>query len=351
VLQDRRSKLVEVRTMMSTADDIIAPTAARVGADMRAARERLGWELSDIARHLRIRRDYLDAIEVGQIASLPGHAYAVGFVRSYATALGLDPDEIGRRFRAEAAQINRKTTLTFPAPVPERGVPAGAVVLLSLVLCVGAYVGWYRFSSDGRPAADVVQPVPERLVALVEPAPVPPVVVPPVVVPPVAAAAATPAQIVTAGISTNSAAAAMPPLGGLQLAAPVAPPASPAPLPGMPDGTRIVLRAKADAWMQVRDPKGGQVLLNRILRAGETWPVPAKTLLMLDTGNAGGTEMLLDGVVMASLGGDGVVRRNLALDPDQIRDGKLAVLPPAAKPPVPVPVPVSVPVSVSVRQP
>jgi cytoskeleton protein RodZ len=124
----------------------------------------------------------------------------------------------------------------------------------------------------------------------------------------------------------------MPPPGGLPVMPQIPPAAQTASQPVLPDGTRIVLRAKADAWMQVRDPKGGQVLLNRILRAGETWPVPAKTMLMLDTGNAGGTEMLLDGVVMASLGGDGVVRRNLALDPDQLRDGKLA----APKPPAPI---------------
>ena len=95
-------------------------------------------------------------------------------------------------------------------------------------------------------------------------------------------------------------------------------------IPGLPEGTRVVLRAKAESWVQVRDPKG-PVVLNRVLRAGETWPVPVKGQLLLTTGNAGGTEILVDGVVAPSLGADGVVRRDLTLDPDAIRDGKLAV--------------------------
>ena len=51
----------------------------RAGAELAAARERLGWTLPDIAAHLRIRLPYLEAIEDGRIADLPGNAYAVGF--------------------------------------------------------------------------------------------------------------------------------------------------------------------------------------------------------------------------------------------------------------------------------
>jgi cytoskeleton protein RodZ len=71
--------------------------------------------------------------------------------------------------------------------------------------------------------------------------------------------------------------------------------------------------------------------LNRVLRGGETWPVPDHTTasgepspLFLTTGNAGGTELLVNGVAAAPLGGDGSVRRDLPLDAEAIRDGKLA---------------------------
>jgi Flp pilus assembly protein TadD len=85
---------------------------------------------------------------------------------------------------------------------------------------------------------------------------------------------------------------------------------------------RIVLRASAFAWIQVRDA-AGQVLLDRELRPDETWPVPNRRGLVFTTGNAGGTELVVDGVATASLGGLGVIRRNVPLDPDLIKDGKL----------------------------
>jgi len=111
--------------------------ASRVGAELRAARLRLGWALPDVAATLRIRLPFLQAIEDGRIADLPGNAYALGFLRSYAASLGLDASEVARRFRAEAREVNQKTELTFPAPVPDRGVPAGAVVLLGALLTAG----------------------------------------------------------------------------------------------------------------------------------------------------------------------------------------------------------------------
>jgi cytoskeleton protein RodZ len=70
--------------------------------------------------------------------------------------------------------------------------------------------------------------------------------------------------------------------------------------------------------------RSGKPLLNRVLKAGETWPVPAQQDLLLTTGNAGGTELLVDGAVAGTLGRPGAVRRDIALDPDAIKGGKLA---------------------------
>lgn len=304
--------------------------ASRVGADLRTARRRLGWELPDIAAALRIRLAHLEALEEGRVADLPGMTYAIGFLRTYAASLGLDPDEMVRRLKADAGQVNRPTELSFPAPVPERGVPAGAVVLLGVVLAIGAYVGWYRLSGQGKLPAEVVPPVPARLAPLADQALPPPP--PKVSAPPPAAPSSVPAPAPVPGpapvpqiasvqpsVPPSSAAAAIP--------TPPAPEASSGPgaegqTPATPDDDRIVLRAKSDAWVQVRD-KTGQVLLSRVLRAGESWPVPPKPTLLLTTGNAGGTELVVDGVVARPIGTPGAVRRDVPLDPDLIKEGKL----------------------------
>ena len=90
------------------------------------------------------------------------------YVRSYAATLGLDLEEVARRFRAEASEIARQTDLVFPVPVPERGLPAGALILLGLILVGGAYIGWYRLSGEGRLPAETVASVPTRLATLAE---------------------------------------------------------------------------------------------------------------------------------------------------------------------------------------
>lgn len=316
---------VEIMTGQPAEDSRRPARLLLVGNELRDARERLGWDLGAIASYLRIRPAVLTAIEDGRLADLPAGAYVVGFLRSYAQILGLDADEVARRFRAEAAELTRKPDLTFPAPVPERGVPAGAVVLLGAVLAVGAYAGWYRMS-DARPGEEPVRQVPQRLAELVKPAPIQ-VQVPP----PPSVVAELPPPPPLPSVPPTSAAAAIPAAGVFGPPLSATPVPAGAGLPPLPEGTRIVLRAKADTWLEVRD-RQGRVLLNRVLRAAETWPVPPgkpPAQLLLSTGNAGGTEVLVDGQLTASLGNDGVVRHDLPLDPDAIRDGRLA--PPAAR--------------------
>ena len=302
--------------MMSSAieQENVRPLAPRAGADLRAARERIGWSLQDIATALRIRSQYLEALEAGRINDLPGNAYALGFLRTYAVALGLDPNEVARRIKAEVAAVNEKTRLAFPVPVPERGVPAGAVVLLGVLLAVGAYAGWYRLSGEGRLPAETSTQVPVRLASLADQA--------------VHLQTARPIQVAAPAEPPPVQQAEAPPVPAISPSSAAAAPVTPLPVPAGQSGqSRIVLRASADAWVQVRD-RAGPVLLNRTLHPGETWEVPAKPNLLLTTGNAGGTDLVVDGVTIPSLGGSGAVRRDVPLDPDLIRDGKL----PAAGP-------------------
>ncbi len=148
--------------------DTVPPIAAGVGADLRAAREQAGWTLPQVAAALRIRLAYLEALEEGRIGLLPGNAYAVAFMRSYAKILGLDPEEIVRRFRREAAEVNERTELEFPAPLPERGIPAGAIVVVGLVIAIGGYAVWWHGGGAPAPAPRVAS-VPAHLAAIAQP--------------------------------------------------------------------------------------------------------------------------------------------------------------------------------------
>ena len=279
--------------------------AARVGTELRAARQRLGLALPDVAAKLCIRLHYLEAVEDGRLADLPGHVYAVGFARAYATLLGLNANEAARRFRPEANAADQKTELVFPVPVSDRHVPAGAVVLLGVLLAAGSYAGWYRYSFDARPTADSVPVVPERLAALADRAA-------PSISPQVASVAPGPPAV-----APTAPADKLPPEEPIVVAAV---PAAPPPPAAVTDEGRVLLRLNSDTWIQVRE-RQGHVLLNRVMRGGESWPVPKGAALLLTTGNAGGTELLVDGEATPPLGPSGAVRRDVALEPDMLKGG------------------------------
>ena len=64
------------------------------GKVLRETRERKGYDLTTVARRLRIRPDILRAIEAGDFAAMPPRGYTRNMVNAYARLLGLNPTEI-----------------------------------------------------------------------------------------------------------------------------------------------------------------------------------------------------------------------------------------------------------------
>ena len=133
---------------------------------LKQTRERYGQSLRDVSASLRIRLAYLQAIESGRFRELPGTTYAVGFVRSYAEYLGLDANEIVRRFKGEVEGLDNRTQLAFPEPVPEGKVPGGAIIIVSLVVLAIGYGGWYAISNRDAEGQGLIPRVSESLKGL-----------------------------------------------------------------------------------------------------------------------------------------------------------------------------------------
>jgi len=145
----------------SNAADSAAPTA--VGGLLRQSREGAGLNIADAARALRISQKYLEALEDGRHTDLPGTAYAIGFVRSYAEHLHLDSDEIVRRYKDEAAGVGNRNDLVFPKPIVDGGVPGGAVLGLGVMVAAVAYGVWYWNSTNTEVEIARVEVVPEHM--------------------------------------------------------------------------------------------------------------------------------------------------------------------------------------------
>jgi len=70
-----------------------------LGIFLRQAREEKHMTLAEAADKTKIRQAYLEAIEAGDLASLPEDpVYVRGFVRIYAKVLGLDPDQAAKMY-------------------------------------------------------------------------------------------------------------------------------------------------------------------------------------------------------------------------------------------------------------
>ena len=69
-----------------------------LGAILKAAREKKGVSLEDIQMITKIRLKHLEALEAGDFAQLPGEVYVKGFLANFAKTVGLDGDEIIKKY-------------------------------------------------------------------------------------------------------------------------------------------------------------------------------------------------------------------------------------------------------------
>jgi cytoskeleton protein RodZ len=342
----------------------MTPRRLSVSDMLRNRRVECGLDVDYVAQILRIRPAVLVAIEKGEFDQLPGPAYAVGFVRSYATYLGLDAEALVIRFKNETTAVARRPHLEFPLPIRDSRVPTGPLLIICILLAIITYGGWYYLSSKPDQMAGMVPTVPERLQRLLAmPAPhkdneAPAPAAAPQSQPPAAPVSTASSEAVTVP-PPQVAVTAAPPAAVSQPPAPTAtqptvvdgvPPvenrpgataANVASLPatpdlaqppvsgdaakppgdasyGAPDGqARVVLHAIADSWVQVRD-KASNLLFTRVLKSGERYNVPNQPGLTLIAGNAGGLDITVDGMNAPSIGEAGRVARNVSLDPDHL---------------------------------
>ena len=449
-------------------------------AELREARLRGGYSLSDAAHVLRIQEHYLEALEEGRFDQIPGTTYIIGFLRSYSGFLGLDPDEIIDAFKREQGLGTKEPRLAFPSPSDSSPKPKFWLILLVLVLAGLAYGGWQYQSTGGQIATDLVDDVSTKLTEAVglsetdatgggvtggdaapetaaaqpaaeatpeppaetatapvaaevttaapsepepsasgqvEPAPAAPRQEEPARAEPAPAdpaatdvadanlipaaevwdeAAPSEPSVASAENSDPSPAIAVPldfvvaEVGGTDstissadeavagdvtqpsgttdsvdvaradaaatdtdtvdeaASAPAAtepmadvppeetaPPSTTTEEPSLPSAdagyvpkvygrtnfdSRVVITAVDDSWVQVQGPDN-ELLLTRILHAGDSYRVPDRPGLVMVTGNAGGLEVKVDDAVAPALGPLGVVMRNIALDPDRLLSG------------------------------
>lgn len=200
-----------------------------VGERLRVAREAKNLSLDDVARQTRIPVRHLEHIERGEWDALPAITYSVGFARSYANTVDLDGAQIGAEVRQQLGGIrpgNAAVTPFYepadPARVPPRSI-AIAAALLAVLIVIG-YLVWRSSAVGDDSPADVAITQSEGPAAANQ-------------------AKSRPAQATV-----------------------------PAPAPG---NGPVVLTAAEDVWLRIDQAGGGAPLYMGILKAGQTYQVPA----------------------------------------------------------------------------
>ena len=258
---------------------LVLATDDHVGAALRRARESLGLDVEDIAQATHVRGLYIAALEAFDLDALPARPFAVGYVRAYARALGLDQETVVTRFKRETPGEDTKLRAPLGAQFG-KGATSRNLVCAALVVVIGL-VAWnllVRMRSQAPRATLLASSAPIRSgfgtgpAILGAPLPAPPEATtpPPYETPGLAAATAATgpdtAAVVTARIAAEAAASR--PTNAISAGAAFVAHGAVFGAPGA--GSGIVLQAIRPMSLVVRGA-GGAVYFARQLATGEAW--------------------------------------------------------------------------------
>jgi len=130
----------------------------QIGRSLRMVRERRGLALATVEQETRIPARRLTALEEERFDLLPERIYALGFLRTYAEYLGLDPqpyvDELSARLPSEDAY---DAPPLLPAASRSR-VLRPAIVSAGTLALTAAVVGLLALRSGGGHPRTVISP-------------------------------------------------------------------------------------------------------------------------------------------------------------------------------------------------
>lgn len=261
---------------MNDMAEVVLPT---VGQRLKAQREKRGIALADVAATTKIAKAALLAIERDDVKLLPGGIFSRSFVRSYAEALGLDPDATARDFMAQFPSAEDPVEALGSKGSTGRRISPGAWALLQFGLAsvplVIALI-WFALPT-GRPSE-----------------------------------AGLTADRVAAATSDIQAPALLRPVSTETKLHPEAMEAA-----HQTGVLNLVLTMKAACWVSAESD--GHPIIGRLLNPGEVIELNADRVVAFKIGDAGAVAMQINGEAARSLGRPGQVV-NARIDASNFRD-------------------------------
>jgi len=135
-----------------------------IGDQLRSTRLQKGFSLEEVSIRLKVRVEYVRALEDEDYASLPGGIYGKIFLKKYINFLGLDYKNIVKNFVKERKiylsdaddvfskkVIKRHKLIIFPK------VFRNILIVLAIITCV-LYLGIYLKKITAAPRLEIIEP-------------------------------------------------------------------------------------------------------------------------------------------------------------------------------------------------
>ncbi|WP_462390729.1 helix-turn-helix domain-containing protein [Acidovorax sp. Q11] len=305
--------------------EVVESGGLTAGGLLREARQASGMHIAALAVALKVPVNKLEALEADNFTVLPDTVFVRALASSVCRVLKVDPAPIlallpqspSPSLAADSAGINApvkgsvgKSTVSSSS-FSGNGSASRSVGFVVLALLVGALALYFFPRGEDRAAsssasAPVLSSAPDAVPTGAadapaaerpsEPAPAPAATAP---APTLVAAPALSAAVTAAPATATAPAAASAPVVGAS---------APAPAADAPAGT-LVLRARSESWVQVKDATGA-LALQRNLAAGESVSVSAQPPLAVVVGRADATEVTVRGKPfdLAAVSRDNVAR-------------------------------------------
>lgn len=279
-----------------------APAYGSPGMAIRAARERAGLSLEELATRTRIARPVLDAMENDDYPQLLEPVYARGYYRKCAAALGIDEkpliDAYQAAYKPKPASSAARLQLVSGGErnAAHRRSRSMAVIapIVAIVVCAVIWVVLQQSMSPppatGTTTTSTLSPVDPAI----------PVeglasdTLPPVEAPVDGSAPAITPEVAAEAMAVDGLAAS----GALDPNAPApdagAPPVTVADAVAQPTDAKLVLSFSAISWARVEDATG-KSLLSGVMGVGERREVEGKPPYSIFLGNAPGVTMEFGG--------------------------------------------------------
>ncbi len=211
----------------------------------------MGMSYADVSELTKIQPQFLESIENLAKSELPSIGYVLGYVRTYAKAMGLDGTSAVARYKTDSEVPENLGMRDRPHFVPQRKIrmPRGLFPAMTVVAIAGMLTVWYGTQTETQ------------------------------------AATANGPDLTPRTTETTAA---------------------------IHDPNMVTVKALAPSWVQIKD-KTNRVIISRIFVTGETWQTQRGSGAILSARDGGAIQIFVGQGDAGLLGEQGVAVNNVPL--------------------------------------